>query len=79
MTKTLKIFQENVPVYDCTLHFENDVEDMEILEMVFSDFQHCNKNCPDDFRGYSLSVGDKMDIDGTLYLCNSFSWDKVVD
>jgi YodL-like len=53
------------------LQFENEIE---ILEKLFRKF---NIEHPKDFKSYSLSVGDIVEIFDKFYYCDSVGWKEI--
>ena len=52
-------------------------EGLDHPEKVYTAFQGSNR--PADFRAYSLSVGDVVQLDGVAYFCDSFGWLELED
>lgn len=46
-------------------------------EQIYTAFQGPNR--PEDFKGYSLSVSDVVEIDGVALFCDSFGWRQLPD
>ena len=44
-------------------------------EQIYAAFQGANR--PADFRAYSLSVSDVVEIDGVALFCDSFGWRQL--
>lgn len=42
------------------------------LEQIYAAFQGSKR--PENFRAYSLSVSDVVEIDGAFWFCDSFGW-----
>lgn len=40
-------------------------------------FHKFNDQCPTDYQGKPLSVGDVIELGGSFYLCLSLGWNKV--
>jgi hypothetical protein len=57
----------------CSGSIEGDNTE-EILEDLFYIF-----NCrhPEDFKGHSLSMGDIVELDSTMWYCDSFGWKQL--
>lgn len=47
------------------------------LEQIYQAFQ--GENRPEDFRAYSLSVADVVELGGVFYFCDSFGWLKLTE
>ena len=47
------------------------------LEQIYTAFQ--GENRPADFRAYSLSVSDVVELAGVAYFCDSFGWRELED
>lgn len=57
----------------CSGSIEGDGTE-ETLENLFYIF-NCRR--PEDFKGHSLSVGDIIELDGTMWYCDSFGWKQL--
>lgn len=79
---TLKVipdFKQNFrKYYDKKYEYEDDFKGHtknEILDQLFYKF---NMNCPEDFKGHSLSVSDIVILDDSnIYYCDSYGWQEV--
>ena len=40
-------------------------------------FEMFNINRPDDFKGWSLSVSDIIQLNDKLYFCDTFGWKEL--
>jgi hypothetical protein len=64
--------------YDNSIKLEFDLkfesEEMEVLETLFRIF---NIERPNDFKGYSLSVGDIVEVFGKFFYCDSMGWKEI--
>jgi len=49
--------------------------DKDILEGLFERF-NCGEY-PESYRGHSLSVGDIVELNDNLYICDSIGWNKI--
>lgn len=47
------------------------------LEQIYQAFQ--GENRPEDFRAYSLSVADVVELGGVFYFCDSFGWLELTE
>lgn len=45
-----------------------------MLEVIFDIF---NNNRPENFKGHSLSVGDIVELEDRLYICDRIGWKKL--
>lgn len=60
-------------VYETEANFD-EAEDKEILEHFF---EVCNLTRPDGYTGHSLSVGDIIELDDRLYICDCIGWKQI--
>lgn len=60
-------------VYETESDF-GEATDKEILEHFF---EVCNLTHPEGYTGHSLSVGDIVELDDRLYICDSFGWESI--
>ncbi len=67
-------FEEYKKVYEGEINLDEKLDDITILDNLFSKF---NLNCPEDFRGHSLSVSDVVIFDGKKYYCDSLGWKQI--
>jgi hypothetical protein len=61
--------------YECLFSGSIEGDNTEkILEDLFYIF-----NCrhPEDFKGHSLSMGDIVELDSTMWYCDSFGWKQL--
>lgn len=56
-----------------TIAVEESIEDL--LENIFMLFNRSEK--PEEYKGHSLSVGDIVELDNNLYICDSIGWNKI--
>lgn len=74
--EVLQTEEISLSVYEVT--YKGTVADDErinrSLEYLFGKF---NVNRPDDFKGYSMSVGDMVEINGKFYYTDSFGFKDV--
>ena len=61
---------------DYKLVWEGEVEDNITLDGIFHKF---NVAHPEDFKGYSLSMSDIVEMDGKFFYCDSYSWENVTE
>ncbi len=59
--------------------YEGDFEEktdcnLPVVEQIFAKF---NISRPEDFRGHSLSISDIIEIDGSYFFCDRFSFKEV--
>lgn len=54
--------------------YESKKKDMPVLNDLFEMF---NINRPDDFKGWSLSVSDIIQLNDKLYFCDTFGWKEL--
>lgn len=64
----------NIDNYEKTYECERDDDYTEN-----SAFDEFNINHPEDFKGYSMSTGDIVVIDGKALYCDSFGWKVVTE
>lgn len=50
-------------------------DEFEVLERLFVKF---NVERPDDFKGHSMSVSDVVELDGKLFYCDSFGFERII-
>jgi hypothetical protein len=82
VTTTWKAFGK--PTYSVIM-IENDMADLEICEELFKAtnlragwlWDALQYDIPADRTHTALSVGDEIDIDGTIYRCAPIGWDVV--
>ena len=57
--------------------FSGEIEEDDIFEALERLFTIFNVMRPEDFTGHSLSVGDIVELDGTMWYCDSFGWKQL--
>lgn len=65
-------FNDYDTVYTGEIISDNEYEALEELFEMFNIGQH-----PMDFHGHSLSVSDVVELDGSVYYCDSCGWTKI--
>lgn len=82
--KTFALYDEivekfgSVDIDDYDNIYSGEIEEDDVfealLELLFTVF---NTMKPENFKGHSLSAGDIVELDGTMWYCDSFGWKQL--
>lgn len=61
--------------YECV--WEESADSDTSLDDIWSRFQRGGEDCPEDYRGRSMSEGDIIDLDGYLFYCEPVGWKEL--
>ena len=61
-------------VWEDEIEFMDGTDEEAILDFLFHDF---NLAHPKNYHGRSMSVSDVVVLDGVMYYCDSFGWEKI--
>lgn len=57
--------------------WEENIDSDTNLNDIWTRFQHEGEDCPEGYRGRSLSVSDIVDLEGHLFYCDSIGWKEL--